>query len=55
MASTNKIIEIFCFIDDFCIVFEPALQKGLLSIGEKTRNRAFTLSMSEVLTLEKFK
>jgi len=38
MISTDKITEIFCSIDDFCIVFEPALQKRLLSTGKKTRN-----------------
>jgi len=27
MISTDKITKIFCSIDDFCIVFEPALQK----------------------------
>jgi hypothetical protein len=51
MISTDKITEIFCSIDDFCIVFEPALQKRLLSTGKKTRNRAFTMSMSEVVTI----
>jgi hypothetical protein len=51
MISTNKITEIFCSIDDFCIVFEPALQKRLLSTGKKTRNRAFTMSVSEVVTI----
>jgi len=51
MISTNKITEIFCSIDDFCIVFVPALQKRLLSTGKKTRNRAFTMSVSEVVTI----
>ena len=51
MISTDKITEIFCSIDDFCIVFEPALQKRLLSTGKKTRNRAFTMSTSEIVTI----
>ncbi len=51
MISTNKITKIFCSIDDFCIVFKPALQKRLLSTGKKTRNRAFTMSVSEVVTI----
>ncbi len=51
MLSTDKITKIFCSIDDFCIVFEPALQKRLLSAGKKTRNRAFTMSTSEIVTI----
>ncbi len=51
MNSTNKITEIFCSIDDFCIVFEPALQKRLLSTGKKTRKRKFTMSMSEIVRI----
>ena len=51
MISTDKITEIFCSIDDFCIVFGPALQKRLLSTGKKTRNRAFTMSTSEIVTI----
>jgi len=51
MISTDKITEIFCSIDDFCNVFEPALFKKLISSGKKTRNRKFTMSTSEILTI----
>ena len=27
MISKDRITQIFCSIDDFCLVFEPALQK----------------------------
>jgi len=51
MISTDKITTIFCSIDDFCLVFEPALKKKQLSTGKKTRNRKFKMSISEILTI----
>jgi len=51
MISTEKITTIFCSIDDFCLVFEPALKKKQLSTGKKTRNRKFKMSTSEILTI----
>ncbi len=47
----DKITAIFCSIDDFCKVFEPALIKKLLGDGTKRRNRAFRMSKSEILTI----
>lgn len=51
MISKDKITEIFCSIDDFCKVFEPAFQKKLISDGKKHRNRSFSMSRSEILTI----
>lgn len=51
MISKDKITEIFCSIDDFCKVFGPAFQKKLISDGKKRRNRAFSMSMGEILTI----
>ena len=51
MISTDKITTIFCSIDDFCLVFEPALKKNQLSTGKRTRNRKFKMSTSEILTI----
>ena len=51
MISQDKITQIFCSIDDFCIVFEPALLKRQLSTGKKTRNRKSTMSISEIVTI----
>ena len=51
MISKDKITEIFCSIDDFCLVFEPALEKRQLSTGKKTRKRKFTMSTSEIITI----
>lgn len=51
MISKDKITEIFCSIDDFCLVFDPALQKRQLSTGKLTRKRKFTMSTSEIVTI----
>src|SRR5690606_28660593 len=51
MISKDKITEIFCSIDDFCKVFGPAFQKKLISDGKKHRNRAFSMSTGEILTI----
>ncbi|MBJ7882794.1 IS982 family transposase [Gelidibacter salicanalis] len=51
MISKDRITEIFCSIDDFCLVFDPALQKRQLSTGKMTRKRKFTMSTSEIVTI----
>ncbi len=51
MISTDKITEIFCSIDDFCKVFEPALKQRTLTRGENKRNRTFKMATSEILTI----
>lgn len=51
MISKDKITKIFCSIDDFCLIFEPALQTRLVSTGKNTRKRKFTMSMSEIVTI----
>lgn len=51
MISKDKVTEIFCSIDDFCLVFEPALEKRQLSTGKKARKRKFTMSASEIVTI----
>ncbi len=51
MISTDKITTIFCSIDDFCLIFEPALKEKQLSTGKKIRNRKFKMSISEILTI----
>ena len=45
------ITEIFCFIDDFCLFFEPLLKKKLLSNGKHRRNRTGRMSLSEIMTI----
>jgi hypothetical protein len=51
MISKDKITEIFCSIDDFTQVFEPAFKKNIISTGKKTRNRKFKMSKGEILTI----
>jgi hypothetical protein len=53
MISVDKITEIFCIIDDFCIEFSKAKSGHVLSeqTDKKRRNRSFTLSDSEVITI----
>tara|TARA_R110001592_G_C12675242_1_gene704016 strand:- start:227 stop:340 length:114 start_codon:yes stop_codon:yes gene_type:complete len=37
MISTDKVTAIFCSIDDFCNVFEPALKRKQLSDKKKEK------------------
>lgn len=46
-----EILPVFCDIDDFCQFFEPLWKKRLLSSGERRRDRAGCLCLSEVMTI----
>jgi hypothetical protein len=51
MTDVN-LVEIFCFLDEFCKYFTPELKKHQLSSPEKRhRNRICRLSDSEVMTI----
>src|SRR5437660_2285643 len=50
-ALSMDILPVFCDIDDFCQFFEPLWKKRLLSSGERHRDRAGYLSLSEVMTI----
>jgi hypothetical protein len=45
------ILPVFCDIDDFCHFFEPLWNQRLLSSGERQRDRATRLCLSEVMTI----
>jgi hypothetical protein len=45
------ILPLFCDIDDFCQFFEPLWKQRLLSSGERRRDRAGWLCLSEVMTI----
>jgi hypothetical protein len=45
------ILPVFCDIDDFCQFFEPLWKRRLLSTGERQRDRAARLCLSEVMTI----
>jgi len=53
MNTEDKIIEIFCHVDDFCKEFEKAKEGFVLPIDtdKKTRNKPCKLSDSEVITI----
>jgi len=46
-----QLTEIFYEIDEFCKQFEKQIERRLLSDGKNKRNRAFQLSLSEVMTI----
>jgi transposase len=42
---------VYCDVDDFCQVFLPVWQRQLLTSGERRRQRAGRLTLSEILTI----
>jgi hypothetical protein len=46
----DSLEELFCQIDDFCQVFEPAWHKTLIAGGQQ-RERQRSLCLSEVMTI----
>jgi len=46
-----NITELYCDVDDFCKIFLPTWQNSLLPNSRRKRQRAFTLSPAEVMTL----
>lgn len=45
------ILPLFCDIDDFCLLFEPAWRRRLLASGALRRHKPGSLSLSEVMTI----
>jgi hypothetical protein len=45
------IVTLFCDIDDFCRLFEPAWRRRLLASGAQRRHKPSALALSEVMTL----
>ena len=43
--------ELFCPIDDFGALFEPAWHKQLVSSGKRRRERQKKLRLSEIMTI----
>jgi len=46
-----SVLELFCEIDEFWQVFQPAWQQKQLMTGEQRRQRATRLTMSEIMTI----
>jgi len=47
----DKLVEIFCDVDDFCTVFIPEWEKTLIETGERKRRRQGRLSSSEIMSI----
>ena len=47
----NKLIDIFCDVDDFCKVFIPEWEKQLVTDGTRKRNRKCRMTISEIMTI----
>ena len=47
----DKLIEIFCQVDDYCKDYLPELSNSLIEDGSSKRNRSRSLSLSEMITL----
>jgi len=46
-----NVTEIYCDVDDFCILFLPSWEKSLLPEEKPKRKRTFIMSASEVMTI----
>lgn len=51
MLSLPNLLPLFCHVDDFCQHFEPAHKAKQLPSDKPKRNRARSLSTSEILTI----
>jgi hypothetical protein len=47
----ESLVELFCYVDDFCQVFFPVWQTKLLVCGAIQRQRSRSLCMSEIMTI----
>jgi hypothetical protein len=47
----DSLLELFCDVDDFCQIFEPLWNRQQLACGEKKRQRARSLTISEIMTI----
>lgn len=52
--SEDKLIEIFCQVDDFCEDFLPQIEAQLIGEGQQIRRRPRSMEESEILTLVLF-
>ena len=47
----DSLLELFCDVDDFCQTFEPSWNQRQLESGEKKRQRARSLTISEIMPI----
>lgn len=46
-----SLVELFCQVDDFCQAFLPTYHQALVAAGQRQRERAGELCMSEIMTI----
>ena len=51
MSLSEKLLQVFCDVDDFCQIFLPLWQLSLLQVGHIKRVREPKLSISEIMSL----
>lgn len=49
--SEDKLIAVFCQVDDFCTTFSPHYEALLISEGKKHRRRSRAMESSEIISL----
>ena len=47
----DRLLNLFCDVDDFCQSFVPQWHRQLIETGQKHRQRQSRLSMSEIITI----
>lgn len=47
----DSLLELFCDVDDFCQAFLPFWNRQLLTSGQRQRQRARSLTISEIMTI----
>ncbi|MFB2907820.1 IS982 family transposase, partial [Aeromonas jandaei] len=47
----DKLLELFCDVDDFCAVFMPQWHQQLLASGQRQRQRIGRMSASEIMCI----
>ena len=47
----DSLLELFCDVDDFCMIFLPQWQKQLLETGAIQHQRQRSLTLSEIMTI----
>lgn len=47
----DSLLELFCDVDDFCQAFLPSWEQKLITSSQKQRQRARSLTVSEIMTI----
>ena len=47
----DKLVDIFCDVDDFCTIFIPQWEQQCLTDGTRKRKRSGRMTMSEIMTI----